>query len=75
MHGEEIAREIQKRKGKKPKTSTLYPALKQLSDKGLIKGERKGKKIVYSLTKDGEKTIKKAAQYFSRAFKEIIESA
>ena len=44
-----------------------------LKKKGLIKGEKRGKEITYSLTKSGETAIKEAVKYFSRAFREIIE--
>ena len=51
MTGAEIAIELEKRKGNKPSPGTIYPALKDLKDKGLIKDDRDKK---YSLTKKGE---------------------
>lgn len=74
MHGDQIAEEIGKRRGEKPKAGTIYPALKDLKEKGLIKGEKKGKTIVYSLTGDGRSAIKYARDYFCRSFEEIFES-
>ena len=74
MHGEQIAKEIEKRRGEKPKAGTIYPALKDLKSKGFIKGEKKGKTIVYSLTSEGKSTIKYAKEYFCRAFADIFES-
>ncbi|MBI4170978.1 MAG: PadR family transcriptional regulator [Candidatus Aenigmarchaeota archaeon] len=74
MHGEELAQEIEKRRGEKPKAGTIYPALKDLKNKGLIKGEKKGKIIVYSLTPEGKKTIKYARDYFCRSFHEVFEA-
>ena len=38
MHGEELAEEIEKRRGAKPKAGTIYPALKELKNSGLIEG-------------------------------------
>ena len=73
MHGEEIAKEIEKRRGDKPKPGTLYPALKELKEAGLIKGEKKGKLIAYSLTDKGRKTVVGATRYFCRAFGDILE--
>jgi PadR family transcriptional regulator, regulatory protein PadR len=73
MHGNEIAEEIGKKRGDKPKSGTIYPALKDLKLKGLIKGERKEKFIVYSLTVEGRKDIKYAMNYFLRAFGDIFE--
>lgn len=74
MHGEEIATEIGKRRGEKPKPGTLYPALKELKEIGLIKGEKKGKLITYSLTEKGRKSVSNATRYFCRAFGDIFEN-
>ena len=73
MHGEMIAEEIEKRRGEKPKPGTLYPALKELSNKGLINGSRRGKIIVYSITSDGRAAVKVATDYFCRSFGDIFE--
>ncbi|MDE1825650.1 MAG: PadR family transcriptional regulator [Candidatus Micrarchaeota archaeon] len=73
MHGEEIAREMEKRRGEKPKAGTIYPALKELKEKKLIKGAKKGKTIVYSLTPAGRQGTKRAMAYFCRCFGEIFE--
>jgi|SRR3989338_7576597 len=74
MHGEELAQEIEKRRGEKPKPGTIYPALKDLKAKGLIRGEKSGKTITYSLTPEGKKTIKYAREYFCKSFQEIFEA-
>ncbi len=74
MHGEEIAKEIGKRRGKKPKAGTIYPALKDLKENNLIRGQKKGKIIVYSLTSDGKRTVKQARDYFIRCFRDIFEN-
>ncbi len=74
MHGEELAQEIEKRRGEKPKPGTIYPALKDLKTKGLIRGEKAGKTITYSLTPEGKKTVKYARDYFCRSFQEIFEA-
>ncbi|QQG39638.1 MAG: PadR family transcriptional regulator [Candidatus Aenigmatarchaeota archaeon] len=73
MHGEELAQEIGKRRGGKPKAGTIYPALKDLTTKKLIKGEKRGKTIVYALTPEGTKTMRYARDYFRRCFGEILE--
>ena len=72
MCGEELALEIERRRGDKPKPGTLYPALKDLSDRGLIKGSKAGKSITYSLTDEGKESVKVARAYFVRSFGEII---
>ena len=45
MHGQEIASELEKRKGCKPSPGTIYPALKQLKENNLIKEKKEGKTI------------------------------
>jgi len=74
MHGDHLAEEIGKKRGEKPKAGTIYPALKDLKSKGLIKGEKKGKIIVYSLTPDGKKAVKYAREYFCRCFGDIFKN-
>ena len=37
MHGQEIAAELEKRKGERPSPGTIYPALKGLKESGFIK--------------------------------------
>lgn len=74
MNGERLAGEIGKRRGEKPKAGTIYPALKDLKQKGLIKGRKKGKVVVYSLTADGKKAVKQAREYFCRAFGDVFEN-
>lgn len=75
MHGEEIAQEIKSRRGKKPKAGTLYPALKELTINGLIKGQKHGKTVTYALTKEGQKAVKDAKLYFVRCFGDIIKNS
>ena len=69
--GEEIARNIEKYRGKKPVASTIYPALKRLSNSWFIVGKRQGKRKVYSITKKGRLEEKKALAYFERLYLEI----
>ena len=74
MYGQEIAAEIGKRRGDKPNPGTIYPALKELATRGLIKGHAEGRNIVYSITEDGRTSFSKALDYFQRAFGEIFQS-
>jgi PadR family transcriptional regulator, regulatory protein PadR len=74
MHGDQIAEEIGRRRGEKPKAGTIYPALKELRVKKYIHGEKTGKIIVYSLTPEGKKTVKYAVAYFRRAFGDVLKS-
>lgn len=73
MHGQKIAEEIARRRGTKPTPGTIYPALKDLNERGLIKGEKQGKKVIYSLTDEGREGIEEACKYFCKAFGEIFE--
>lgn len=72
MHGEELAKEIEKRRGEKPKAGTIYPALKELSRNGLIKGEKGGRIIIYSITKEGRESLRHAMRYFVRSFRDML---
>lgn len=72
MHGEQIAKEIEKRRGEKPKAGTLYPALKELKDARLIKGSKSGKLITYALTAQGKESLRHAVRYFCRSFGEVV---
>lgn len=75
MHGEEIAEEIKKRRGEKPKAGTLYPALKDLSEKRLIAGIKSGKIIKYTLTPQGKEVVKQARTYFVQCFGDVFSTA
>ncbi|MGI0135347.1 MAG: PadR family transcriptional regulator [Candidatus Micrarchaeaceae archaeon] len=72
MNGEEIAKEIEKRRGEKPKAGTLYPALGGMSERGLIKGSKKGRDVNYSITPLGRTVVKRSTIYFVRAFGDIM---
>ena len=72
MHGQELADELQKRRGEKPSPGTIYPALKSLKEAGLIKESRSGKAIAYSLTADGEGVLREARQHFCRTFRGVF---
>ncbi|AJF61654.1 TPA: PadR family transcriptional regulator [Candidatus Woesearchaeota archaeon] len=70
MTGAEIAIELEKRKGNKPSPGTIYPALKDLKDKGLIKDDRDKK---YSLTKKGEEELDSHLKTFFDTFCDLDE--
>jgi PadR family transcriptional regulator, regulatory protein PadR len=75
MYGQELATEIGKRKGEKPNPGTIYPALKDLTNRGLIKGQLRGRNTVYELTPTGKACLASALEYFDRAFGEIFRSS
>ncbi len=73
MHGEQLAEELEKRRGGKPKPGTIYPALKELKERHLIIGHRAGKTVVYVLTAEGKRSEKYAMSYFCRCFGEMFD--
>ncbi len=74
MHGQEIANELEKRKGIRPSPGTIYPALKYLKEGGLITEEEKdGKTINYSLTKNGKIVLRASKQRFCQIFVGIFK--
>jgi PadR family transcriptional regulator len=74
MYGQELANEIEARRGDKPNPGTIYPALKELASRGMIRGHLEGRNTVYELTTTGRKSLSKALEYFKRAFGEIFRS-
>jgi DNA-binding PadR family transcriptional regulator len=72
MHGQEIADELEKRKGSRPSPGTIYPALKSLKESGLIEEKKGGKIITYTLTKEGERVLKISKQQFCRTFTDVF---
>ncbi len=71
--GEGIAELILKDTRKKPSPGTIYPALKDMAKQGLIKGEKKGKYVYYSLTKDGRKEAALSCRYFKMCFSSVLK--
>lgn len=65
MKGADITKELGKRKGTNPSPGTIYPALKELREKGLISAD---KHKVYSITKKGQKELMDACATFCNMF-------
>ena len=70
MNGAQITREFEKRRGTKPSPGTIYPALKELKNKGLITVDDKK---TYSLTIDGQEELKSACRLFCKIFYDAKE--
>lgn len=68
MTGAQIAEEIGKRKGTKPSPGTIYPALKDLKEKGLITSTKKKE---YSLTKKGKEELQHGLRMFCTVFSDF----
>jgi len=70
MNGAEITKELEKRRRTKPSPGTIYPALKELKEKGLIIADNDK---TYSLTKKGRKELSHACNFFCKIFYDMEE--
>ncbi|MGD2247914.1 MAG: PadR family transcriptional regulator [Candidatus Methanofastidiosia archaeon] len=70
MQGCDVSRELEKRRGSKPSPGTVYPVLKELKEKGLIKTDDEK---VYSITEKGEEELDSALTYFITIFYDVEE--
>jgi len=66
--GEDLAKKIGGRKGAMLTPGTIYPALKKLRKKKLVKFRRFGRKKVYQLTPEGENELELLYKLFSNYF-------
>jgi PadR family transcriptional regulator, regulatory protein PadR len=70
MNGASIASEMERRRGTKPSPGTLYPALKDLKEKGFITSDEKKE---YSLTAKGRKELDAGLNTFCTIFSDFSE--
>jgi len=70
MNGAQIGRELEKRRGSKPSPGTIYPALKELKNNGLISVDSDK---IYSLTNNGEEELISACKFFCQIFFDMKE--
>jgi PadR family transcriptional regulator PadR len=76
LNGQQIAERIWKRRGgSRPTPGTIYPALKELKKRKLIRGKKDGNQVIYHLTEEGSKGLEEAARYFYQAFADIVEES
>ena len=74
ISGEEITKEIEKRKGSRPSPGTIYPVLKYLKENGLIHEIKDtGKSKRYTVTKKGEHELKISTKRFISIFCDMKE--
>lgn len=66
--GEDLAKKIGRRKGSQLTPGTIYPALKNLRELGLISFDQFGRKKMYSLTPKGKRELLKQYKQFSTYF-------
>lgn len=68
LTGEDLAKRIGQRRGSMLTPGTIYPALKNLKKKGLIKMEQFGRRKVYQLTPKGKTQARLFYSLFSKYF-------
>jgi PadR family transcriptional regulator PadR len=72
MSGDDVRKEIEKRKGCLPSAGTIYPVLKDLKEGGLIKELKDGGKVKkYTVTEAGKKEMKTAVKKFVALFSDL----
>jgi len=72
MCGEELIKELGKRRADAPSPGTLYPALNKLKKGGLVESERDDKRVIYSATVKGKKDLELAVRYFKAVYGDIM---
>lgn len=74
MSGEDIRKELEKRRGSKPSPGTIYPVLKSMSENGWIKELGHGiKEKKYGITARGRKELATATRKFVAMFCDMKE--
>ena len=73
MYGQEIADELEKRRGTRPNPGTIYPALSELEKKELVETRQEGRRKIYRLTERGRTGAMEACEYFCRAYGDIFQ--
>lgn len=75
LHGYRLMEELKSLLGRRPSPSFIYPALKELEDRGYIKGEWlhfKGRRIkAYSLTEAGRALWRRLKDYLNHLLNEF----
>jgi DNA-binding PadR family transcriptional regulator len=70
MTGAEITQELERRRGHRPSPGTIYPVLKYLTERELLKVDQNKK---YSLTKKGKEELNMSINQFFDTFEDIDE--
>lgn len=66
--GEDLAKRIGARRGSMLTPGTIYPAMKNLKKKGLVKMEQFGRRKVYQLTPNGKSQARLFYDLFAKYF-------
>lgn len=72
MYGQELAEELERMRGTKPNSGTLYPALKELEKQGMVETRKEGRKKIYTLTDAGHEGAMAACEYFCSVFGDMF---
>ncbi len=72
MYGQEVAEELERMRGTKPNSGTLYPALKELERQGMIVTRKEGRKKMYKLTEAGHAGALEACEYFCTVYGDMF---
>jgi DNA-binding PadR family transcriptional regulator len=72
MYGQEVAEELERMRGTKPNSGTLYPALKELEKQGMVETKKEGRKKIYKLTEAGHTGAMEACEYFCSMYGEMF---
>ncbi|MBI4361989.1 MAG: helix-turn-helix transcriptional regulator [Euryarchaeota archaeon] len=73
MYGNQLAEELERRRGVRPNPGTLYPALRMLERRGLITSrDEDGKKVCF-ITALGKRQFSFACDRFCSTFGDIVE--
>jgi DNA-binding PadR family transcriptional regulator len=73
MYGQELAEELERMRGTKPNSGTIYPALKELEKQGMVVTRKEGRKKIYKLTDAGHKGAMEACEYFCSVFGDMFK--
>ena len=72
MYGQELAKELERMRGTKPNSGTIYPALKALENHGMVETRKEGRKKIFTLTERGQSEAMDACRYFCSVFGDIF---
>lgn len=74
MSGDDLRRELERRKGSRPSPGTVYPVLKSMSANGWIsEASSRGKEKKYRITASGRRELDAATEKFISMFCDMKE--
>jgi DNA-binding MarR family transcriptional regulator len=67
-HGYEMMKMLSELKNTRITQGTLYPTMKRLEELSYVSRKEEDRKVVYTITKEGKKTLDNACSSFTRTF-------